>query len=287
MKTIIKTSILFFISIIIKAQTPIFTAGMINSYVNYYDIVNDTLKVVSNTTFTHDFDFNNDGLIDFTMYRHHIQSPGLYFNELSIKSFNGAKIAVDRSVLYYNNPISYRNVSTIFSVGDTINSSGIIFKDTLVFIAFANSITGSGSFSSNTWGNINNKYIGVIIYQNNIPLHGWIRLGEVSYPPGNKVVIYDFCVNKCCVTEINGDNLNSTFELYPNPTQDKVVIKNVSNSNGATSIYIFASNWKQVSYEKVITVNTIEIDLRMFPKGFYILKIQNDNIIETKKLIIE
>lgn len=270
----------------VNAQIPIFTAGMIQNNVYYQDIPNDTLLVQMYSTFTHTFDLNSDGQTDFIMTRSFLQSAGLYFNDLTIKSYNGAKIITNNVRQCYSNPISFFNISKIFIAGDTINSNSLILKDTLVYIGLDDYITGSGGCSSYTWNHINNNFIGVVIYEDSVPIIGWIRLGEIYYPPGNKVVIYDYCLNKCCTSKIDENFTNSNFTIFPNPTNSKITITNITNGLSPTNVCIFNSNGQQILCDNIGNKNSLELDVHLIPKGLYYIRIQNENIIENKKLII-
>lgn len=77
---------------------------------------------------------------------------------------------------------------------------------------------------------------------------------------------------------------SSRFKIYPNPTKNKFEIQFEANENKEFKIQIFDLLGKQVLVNtvfsnQIIDVSTLEI-------GIYLIRIQNENKIETQKLII-
>ena len=94
------------------------------------------------------------------------------------------------------------------------------------------------------------------------------------------VLLYgSFTIDNTNINEINANNKES--QIYPNPTSNLINIDNAANSN--IEIY-------NILGEKVKTVaNSMDktsIDVSDLNNGMYIIKIQNGNSIETKKIQI-
>lgn len=76
------------------------------------------------------------------------------------------------------------------------------------------------------------------------------------------------------------DYIQSEFIIYPNPASEKVYIK----GNGINSIELYSLEGKKLD----IQLNADQsMNVSNLPKGIYILKVQTENSITTKKLIIK
>jgi len=83
----------------------------------------------------------------------------------------------------------------------------------------------------------------------------------------------------------SGLKINS---VYPNPTQDNISITYFSDQDENTYVYIYAISGKLMKMQKIDSnygVNKKDINLRMFPKGEYIIKLVNKTEIEVMKFI--
>lgn len=83
------------------------------------------------------------------------------------------------------------------------------------------------------------------------------------------------------IEEINNNNL---FNVYPNPTSGLFTI--VTNNLIGNTIEIFTISGSKVFSSK-INNNNENIDLSVFEKGLYIIKVSNTNNITIKKIILE
>ena len=79
----------------------------------------------------------------------------------------------------------------------------------------------------------------------------------------------------------------STFTLYPNPTNNKVIITDNQKLNSVIKISIFSMRGEQVINEDFQNQSRIEINVNLFAKGIYLVKIQTSTGVETKKLVIQ
>jgi photosystem II stability/assembly factor-like uncharacterized protein len=85
-------------------------------------------------------------------------------------------------------------------------------------------------------------------------------------------------INKTQISE-------SGFNIYPNPSNSKITITAMDELQNETKVSIY-----NVQGEVILSntfQNTIEITTSSLSKGIYLVKIQTDKGIETKKLIIE
>lgn len=79
----------------------------------------------------------------------------------------------------------------------------------------------------------------------------------------------------------------STFNIYPNPANNKITITGNRTLSGITIIIIFNVNGEQLMHDTFRNQNMIEMDVSMLTKGIYLLKIQTTMGITTKKLVIQ
>jgi hypothetical protein len=83
----------------------------------------------------------------------------------------------------------------------------------------------------------------------------------------------------------NITDFDKHFKLYPNPARDKIFLEN-NFSNAQLQVTIISAEGKVV-YNSVITDQVSVIDLQNFSKGFYIIKVVNNDEVLTKVLIVE
>jgi len=81
---------------------------------------------------------------------------------------------------------------------------------------------------------------------------------------------------------IEPENIN----LYPNPTSDKITISNNETSK-ETHVSIIDIQGKLIMDNKFRNQNLLEFDVSGIAKGIYLVKVQTDNCVETKKLVIQ
>ena len=79
--------------------------------------------------------------------------------------------------------------------------------------------------------------------------------------------------------------LKGSIGIFPNPTSDKVNITLSDNDRlESTTVAVYNLIGKQVLVQKT-TANTLELDMSSLAKGTYLLKINTNNSIYTKKII--
>ncbi len=88
-------------------------------------------------------------------------------------------------------------------------------------------------------------------------------------------------------TVVKNVTQESTFTVYPNPATNKISIENKSNQQGKTTLCIFNMNGAVLQQDKFQSQNLIEMDVSAISKGIYLLQIQTNKGIETKKLVVQ
>jgi photosystem II stability/assembly factor-like uncharacterized protein len=74
--------------------------------------------------------------------------------------------------------------------------------------------------------------------------------------------------------------------IFPNPSDNKIMILNKRNPTGETEISICMVTGRSVISEVVKNQESVEIDVSALPPGTYLVKIQSGESIEVKKLVI-
>lgn len=87
------------------------------------------------------------------------------------------------------------------------------------------------------------------------------------------------------IVNVKKDKLNQIFSIYPNPTKGTLKIHLFQTISFDSSIEIFNLQGKTI-YKIINPLIDNEIDLSSFPKGIYFIKLQNQNTIEAKKIIL-
>jgi len=77
----------------------------------------------------------------------------------------------------------------------------------------------------------------------------------------------------------------STYTLSPNPSSGKVIIIN-NNPSKESTVSIFNMTGQQMMSQKFNKQEEMELNISQFLKGIYIVKIQVDNEIVNKQLVI-
>ena len=77
----------------------------------------------------------------------------------------------------------------------------------------------------------------------------------------------------CGVISVNELDNQNYFDVFPNPTQNKIYIKNKENNNSIISVQLFDITGIELLKHKEIH----EIDLSIYEEGMYILRITQNN----------
>ena len=93
------------------------------------------------------------------------------------------------------------------------------------------------------------------------------------------------CYSKANSISENIDNI-IRFDLYPNPASNIVTIKIRNNNQKSVSIEIINSLGHLIMQKSDFKSN-VSIDISNYPSGIYFVRIHSNEIISTKKLIIE
>jgi len=93
--------------------------------------------------------------------------------------------------------------------------------------------------------------------------------------------------NICLTTEIFEPNSNNNFSIYPNPSNDNIIIENISFKNGIDEIISIYNVQGQMVLKQTLSQTKTEVDISKISKGLYILKIESKEGTAVKRLIKE
>jgi photosystem II stability/assembly factor-like uncharacterized protein len=112
---------------------------------------------------------------------------------------------------------------------------------------------------------------------------GYIAGGNVVYPDCFGVILKTTNGGGVGINE--GSLISKPFEFYPNPAHDIITVESPVITGDT---YVVISNiWCQEIIEQRITNNKTQIDISFLPPGIYLIKLKNDKMVVTGKLIKE
>jgi len=95
-------------------------------------------------------------------------------------------------------------------------------------------------------------------------------------------------VSLALTTGINNNYTQSeNIHIYPNPSSYNITIINTNAISKETIVSIYNVAGQQIISEKFHAEKSFNIDVSKFPKGLYLVKVNIENVIETRKLIVQ
>lgn len=85
--------------------------------------------------------------------------------------------------------------------------------------------------------------------------------------------------------EENHEEENDLVELFPNPTQEELLIHNTKN---VKEVIVFTNSGQAMISKKASNESPLKLDVSDIAKGLYVLKVtKHDGTIQTKKFVKE
>jgi photosystem II stability/assembly factor-like uncharacterized protein len=112
---------------------------------------------------------------------------------------------------------------------------------------------------------------------------GYVAGGNVVYPDCFGIILKTTNGGGLGINE--NSVASNILEFYPNPAHDKITIES-SFITGKTYLVISNSLSQEIIKQKIIN-NKTQIDVSFLPSGIYLVKVKNDKMVETGKLIKE
>ena len=107
-----------------------------------------------------------------------------------------------------------------------------------------------------------------------------------GFPVINKSFPASFTVMNFDVTGTQNEVVGS-MTIYPNPAINKITVITNRTIQGETRISIISLNGQQLIQSRFLNQNKFEMDVNTLSRGIYLVKIQTNAGIETRKLVIQ
>ena len=87
------------------------------------------------------------------------------------------------------------------------------------------------------------------------------------------------------IVVLHNKNVSDNFIIYPNPANNYITIISPANSPGKTQMILYDAVGKQLR-SSIISATSEEINTASLPDGTYVLKIINEGVTTTQKVLI-
>jgi Secretion system C-terminal sorting domain len=139
------------------------------------------------------------------------------------------------------------------------------------------------SADGRSWSNIGTVKINNTNQGNYQFLHTNIPAGNLYYRI--KEIDIDGAYAYSNVALLRNKNTSAGFLIFPNPANNYISISAPTNGAGKTQIILYDAVGRQLT-SAIMTGDTEEINTAGFPNGTYVLKIANDGMVTTQKVMI-
>ncbi|MDA8693452.1 S8 family peptidase, partial [Saprospiraceae bacterium] len=82
------------------------------------------------------------------------------------------------------------------------------------------------------------------------------------------------------------NTLDESISVYPNPATNSLKIEYAAPNNEELKVSIYSITGQKQIETNFYNQNTIELDVSDLSKGIYLLEVQNDNLVSTRKIIV-
>lgn len=114
-------------------------------------------------------------------------------------------------------------------------------------------------------------------------LHANIPFGNLYYRIKEVDIDGEYVYSNIVV--LHNKNNSGNFLVFPNPANNYLIINSPGNLTGETTIWVYDAIGKQLS-SLIMTGATKQMSTVGFPDGTYVLKIENDGMVTTQKVLI-
>jgi len=162
-------------------------------------------------------------------------------------------------------------------------------------------VYGGGLDSDTVWGlwdSLSDYYLGLRLLQSGQTHYGWVRLHVDVTSSYASVIIRDYAYNSIpdqpifagegqpIITGTVENSFASSINIFPNPAIDKLTIA-LASYNQKVEVTITDITGKIVYATTAGETQLIEVNTQDFSEGIYMVQIQAEGFIATKKLVIE
>lgn len=266
------------------------TAQIIYKDVNP-DSTTETPWPIPINTKTYQLDLNNDGVNDFGIVTFTLMWRAVPYFGGSIyeyvKPLNGNKVFVDSN-----------QYSAQLSFGDLITNSSNWFSDSSSLKKECwNNGGGFPCTTSGIWDKDSIRYLGLKIIAGANDYFGWVRLKIIingAYHGNSQWTIYDYAYNSTpnqfILAGDTGLGFTGAISIRNNPFSilsfQKRIIVNSNNNIPLVEIITIDNTMGQEIKRTKSSNSKTEIDMSECRSGFYLVTVQTNNAIETRKIYL-
>ncbi len=264
-----------------------------NAQIVYTDVNPDILQFCTATSLNSCFiedsiDINNDGIFDLKLEgaayvtgQHSNPPPRRGY--IRVSPLHGSAAKTDTS----GKPLS-------MNLNDIIDSSGSWL--TTAYQILISSKYGPGSAPpSGNWLAGTDKYLGLKIVSGGQTNYCWVQLNITSTAFAASFTVKDYAYNsisnqpilagQTTATGIIENSFASSINLFPNPATNNLTIDLGNNKKVEVAI---ADITGKIIYSSIARdMQKVEVNTQDFADGIYFVKIQTEDFIETKKIVIK
>jgi hypothetical protein len=270
--------------------------GIANFYVKYTDT--GTYDYWNGFAYSNQTDLTTASYTNYSAYSSNGGGANGSSNYCFVYSYASETMTFDDFVLVptmqiANSVWGYRYMTGTDGVGTGTYETGDYLKLTITAVTDDNGTLGDNS--DDTLGDSIDFYLADFTNGNSYIIDDWttVDLSSLGNVKGLKFQLssiddmtpYYFAMDDIIYETLASTSDNSfanQIEMYPNPTIGKVTLNNVENS---TITLIDINGRKVFSKENCLTKETIS--LQNIHSGIYFVKIENNNQVATKKLIVK
>lgn len=287
---------------------PIISGAMLfsaraNAQIIYTDVnPNMVLSCTFQTNCSPDYslDLNNDGINDFVLSaRKKYVSCGACGSLILVMANGDSAVVISTASSWIANTAGGYALNALIdsSLGWT-NSLTTLAAQEVNCVSCAPS-PGSHlvhSPASGPWLNVYGKYLALKIQVGTNFYYGWVRLAVSMGSNTISFTIMDYAYNSISgqpilagdkgTTAINDDSFASTISLFPNPATNHLTI-DLGSSNKKAEVTITDITGKVIYKTATRDSQELEVNTKDFAAGIYVVQIQSEDFIATKKLVVE
>ncbi|MEG0188863.1 MAG: T9SS type A sorting domain-containing protein, partial [Algoriella sp.] len=178
----------------------------------------------------------------------------------------------------FKNDFASTSKKNIACVNDNIlvNYTDYSENDNKKIVSIKNDKIIEYSLSLDNSTNIHTYLSGEMIYNS--------KLKKLFINPDNELAVADFYLEDLNTEDLNVNNNLKSLQLYPNPADNIVNIKSLSNLQTLTVIDFTGRVLKE---QKNINQKDVKLNISGIPKGIYIIHVKTEQESVSKKLIVK
>jgi len=241
----------------------------------------DNINILGNilTDGTTTFDTKEAKVLSFLQYKDGNNSSNkllLYFSNKTNTDIGYTIPTFIDSVYVDSAKISFLNGNHLFTYGPRNTTAGRNrFKET------ANLTHHNDELDNLGYGVIDNQF--------NSTLESPLNINALNSLPSNSIGIIEIYLEDFAVNVVESEQLALNINLFPNPASESINLSFTSKISGEFQLQLFSNLGQEVlNFPTKVQIgeNSINIDSNNLIDGLYLLTIENDGMMGTKKVII-